>query len=179
MKVEIVDDFLSSYYADRLVDALSGIKVGEGMFPWTFTNGLNGKNYPGNFYFTQVLISNSKRYPNEFIELFYPILNQLQVPLDDVWRLKANLYPFTHRRVHHLPHTDYEPDQGITTALYYVNTNNGVTIFDGKKTIKSKKNRVALFDGSNKHHSTTATDCNYRCTINIDYRKGVGRYPGT
>ena len=81
-----------------------------------------------------------------------------------------NLYPRTQRRVHHSTHIDYQPNSGLRTCLYYVNTNNGVTIFDGKKTVKSIKNRIALFDGSIPHHSTTLTDVNYRCSINIDYK---------
>ena len=40
---------------------------------------------------------------------------------------------------------------------------------DRKKTIKCKKNRAIIFDGSILHHSTTPTDVNYGCSINIDY----------
>ena len=81
-----------------------------------------------------------------------------------------NLYPRTHLRVHHEPHCDYEPDCGLRTCLYYVNDNNGMTVFDGKKKVRSKKNRAILFDGSNKHHSTTPTNCNWRCSINVDFK---------
>ena len=72
--------------------------------------------------------------------------------------------------VHHEPHTDYEPNLGLRTCLYYVNTNNGFTIFDGKRKIRSKKNRAIIFDGSIKHHSTTPTNCNWRGSINIDFK---------
>ena len=69
---------------------------------------------------------------------------------------------------------DYEPNSGLATALYFVNDNDGVTIFNRKKTIKSKENRIILFDGSNKHHPTTPTNVNWRSTINIDYIKKPG-----
>ena len=52
-------------------------------------------------------------------------------------------------------------------ARYLIN--NGFTVFDGKRKIRSKKNRAIMFDGSTKHHSTTPTDSNWRCSINIDY----------
>ena len=91
--------------------------------------------------------------------------------VQDLWRLKVNLYPRTQRRIHHESHVDYDPDSGFETCLYYVNTNNGITKFDGTfKSIKSKRNRIALFNGSNYHHSTSPTDSNYRTSVNIDYK---------
>ena len=35
---------------------------------------------------------------------------------------------------------------------------------------KCKNNRAIIFDGSIPHHSTTPTDVNYACSLNIDYR---------
>ena len=46
---------------------------------------------------------------------------------------------------------------------------NRLTIFDGKQKIKCKNNRAIIFDGSIPHHSTTPTDANYACSVNIDY----------
>ena len=124
----------------------------------------------GNYYFNHQVILNYKVQSDQWLPIFEPLISTIGISFDNVWRLKVNLYPRTQRRVHHAPHIDYRPNSGLRTCLYYVNTNNGVTIFDGKKTVKSKKNRAILFDGSNKHHSTTPTDCNYRCSINIDYK---------
>ena len=169
MKIEVVDNFLSDYHADTFVKVLDGIRVGKGCFPWYFNNGLNGVSKIGNYYFNHQLITDHK-VDSDWLPIFEPLISSIGISLDNVWRLKVNLYPRTQLRVHHQSHTDYQPDSGLKTCLYYVNTNNGVTIFDGKKTVKSVKNRIALFDGSNKHHSTTPTDCNYRSTINIDYK---------
>ena len=125
----------------------------------------------GNYYFNHILIDNYHIYNTDDLSIFSPILDMLKVPISDVYRLKVNLYPRTQWKVHHETHTDYPSGFDLTPALYYVNDNDGVTIFDGKKIVKSKKNRVALFDGSIMHHSTTPTKDNYRCTINIDYKK--------
>ena len=45
-----------------------------------------------------------------------------------------------------------------------------MTVFDGKRKVKSKKNRAIIFDGATMHHSTTPTDCNWRVSISIDYK---------
>ena len=170
MKIDIVDDFLPSYHADMYEKTFNGMKKGFGGFQWFFINDLNGKSYLGNYYFNNTVFSLENNINNQnLMPLFHPILFKLQVPLNRLWRLKVNLYTRTQLRVHHMSHTDYEPNSGLRTCLYYVNTNNGVTVFDGKKKIRSKKNRAILFDGSNTHHSTTPTDVNYRCSINIDY----------
>ena len=170
MKIEIVDNFLSDYCADSYVKIFNGIGQVATPFPWAFYNDLNGVERIGNYYFNHQLILNYKVKSNEWLSIFQPLISTIGIPFDNVWRLKVNLYPRTQRRVHHSTHIDYQPNSGLRTCLYYVNTNNGFTIFDGKRKIGSKKNRAILFDGSNKHHSTTPTDCNYRCSINIDYK---------
>ena len=170
MKIEIVDNFLSSYNSNILIKTLNGTKMGHGCFQWAFMNDMNYESYVGNYYFNHVLVVNYEVIDSHWMPLFIPLLDKLKIALSNVYRLKVNLYTRTQRRVHHSSHKDYNPNEGFRTALYYVNTNNGVTIFDGKRTVKSIENRIALFDGSNKHHSTTPTDCNYRSTINIDYK---------
>ena len=171
MKIEIVDNFLSDYWADTYVKIFDG-KQGKGgrNFPWFFSNDLNGVERMGNYYFNHQVILNYKVQSDQWLPIFEPLISTIGISFNNVWRLKVNLYPRTQRRVHHSTHIDYQPNSGLRTCLYYINTNNGVTIFDGKKTVKSIKNRIALFDGSIPHHSTTLTDVNYRCSINIDYK---------
>ena len=167
MELKIVDDFLSDYHANLISKSLRGID--DIPFPWYFINDLNGVERIGNYYFNHTLIDNYKHYSPNWLHLFTPIIDKLSISISNVYRLKVNLYPRTQRRVHHESHIDYESNSGLRTCLYYLNDNDGVTIFDGKNRIKSKRNRAALFDGSIKHHSTTPTNVNYRCTINIEY----------
>ena len=172
--IQIVDNFLSSYESDNLIKTFDGKIDGywaSELFPWTFINDLNGEEYLGNYYFNKILMKNYEvpsKNASYWMPLFEPLIKR--IGCRNIFRLKVNLYPRTHRRVHHSPHIDYESNSGLRTALYYVNTNNGFTFFDGTRSkVKSKENRIAFFDGSNKHHSTTPTDCNYRVTINVDY----------
>ena len=165
--MEIVDNFLSNYYCDQLSSCLIKDSYSD-PFPWYFADDLNGTNKIGNYYFNHTVVTDFKPV-SRYFPLFYSLISRLSLNSQQIMRLKVNLYPRTQRRVHHESHIDYESNSGLRTCLYYLNDNDGVTIFDGKNRIKSKRNRAVLFDGSIKHHSTTPTNVNYRCTINIEY----------
>ena len=180
MKFDIIENFLPEYQCKSLEDT-----VLSSDFPWYFNSKLNvteknvikpkTRNYLGNYYFYHYAYLRENPSNSRYLDAFTSILNKLSIPLDNVDRIKVNLYPRTNQLVHHLSHQDYTSKNqqrfGMRTALYYVNTNNGFTKFDGTfKRVKSKRNRIVLFDGSNPHHSTTTTDVNYRISVNYDYR---------
>ena len=176
MKIEIIDNFLSDYYADSYEKYFGGTENLCSQFKWFFMNNLNssseedGAKRLGNYYFNNTAIDDYKIFAEDQLPLYHPLLNKLGVEFSRIKRIKANLYPRTQFRDHHQSHRDYPADSGLRTCLYYVNTNNRFTIFDGKRKVKSKKNRAIFFDGSNMHHSTSPTDCNWGCSINIDYK---------
>ena len=166
--IEVYDNFLSSnhnYSYERIFSGDPNIA-----FPWFFINNLNGTKDRGNFYFSNITydsilnINDTSQYA-----IYEPLLNRLNITMSNVKRIKTNLYPLSGRRMHHSTHVDYEPNQGFRTCLYYVHESNRLTIFDGKQKIKCKNNRAIIFDGSIPHHSTTPTDANYACSVNIDY----------
>ena len=67
-------------------------------------------------------------------------------------------------------HKDCPWDFKWWTAIFYVNTNNGKTIFKhNKEQISSRENRVVIFDGRLKHAGTTCTDAKNRIVINLNY----------
>ena len=172
MKIEIIDNFLTSYQSNSYINSFNGMMEGTGLFPWYFCNNLNGEEKRGNFYFNHTVVQGFQVFNQEQVLLFNPLLSKLKISIDRVCRLKVNLYPWTGRRIHHQTHIDYDPGQNLTTCLYYVNDSNRVTVFDGKRKIRCKKNRAIIFDGSNRHHSTTPTDANYGVSINIEYKEG-------
>lgn len=82
-------------------------------------------------------------------------------------RIKANLYPNQNEFVYHNEHRDYkEPHRG---AILYINTNNGFTVLEDGTKIESIRNRLLLFDSSQKHRSTNCTDDWGRLIINFNY----------
>ena len=172
MKIDIVDNFLDVEKCDKIENFFTAPQ-----FPWFLKTNLNNNDSLGNYYFTHVIIYNGKVITPIF-EILKPticfIMDKLGVSFQDMWRVKVNLYPWTHHRIHHSSHIDYESDEPLTTALYYVNNNDGDTVFDeSQRMIESKKNRIIFFNGSNLHHSTTPTNANQRCTINFDYRRNL------
>jgi len=168
MNIEIIDNFLPSYHNDFYNKTFNN-SIGD-PFSWFFVDELNNLNYKGNFYFCNNAYDLTLNVNNTSQHAMYqPLLNRLNITMSNVKRIKANLYPWKGRRIHHQTHTDYQPNLGLRTCLYYVNDSDRVTVFDGKKRIKCKNNRAILFDGSIPHHSTTPTDANYACSVNIDY----------
>ena len=164
MSFDIHDDYLT-------ISELAWVREGFSRdFPWFFHDHLNDESNDkpmlGNYYFNHCLIERGQVLSPEHLIVFRPLIDKLNIRLDDIMRMKANLYPRTQRRVHHRSHVDYQPGSGFT-ALFYLNTNNGLTVVDGKKKIKSVENRMLFFDGSQKHHSTTCTNTNFRITVNF------------
>ena len=90
-------------------------------------------------------------------------------------RVKVNYLPQTEKRVTHDFHVDIEDSnapKNINTSIFYLNTNNGVTIFeDTKEEVESVSNRMITFPGHLRHTGTTHTDEDvpHRLLININY----------
>ena len=81
-------------------------------------------------------------------------------------RIKANLNVMTHEQVTYKKHKDQ--DFKCKAAIYYVNTNDGYTLFKNKK-INSVENRIVLFNSDEMHSSTNTTNCKSRIVINFNY----------
>ena len=112
-------------------------------FPWYFHDGVTTKN-DKKCYFTHILYSfdkiNSQFYKNivpEFIE---------KLKIKKLLRVKLNLYTQTHKIIGHHYHIDFQKPH--TTALFFINENNGFTIFKKPfKKIKSEENKCVIFNG--------------------------------
>ena len=99
-----------------------------------------------------------------------PIVSKLmeKIPHEQIIRAKVNLYPRTHEIVKHNFHTDRD-NFPVKAALFYVNNNDGYTSFEDDGFISSIRNRMLLFNGKERHRSTTCTNANARINININY----------
>jgi hypothetical protein len=69
--------------------------------------------------------------------------------------------------IEHGTHIDSE--RSIKAAVYYVNSNNGKTIFESGEEIESVENRLVIFDANHPHRSTNCTDEWRRITVNFNY----------
>tara|TARA_Y100000592_G_scaffold56378_1_gene88559 strand:- start:883 stop:1365 length:483 start_codon:yes stop_codon:yes gene_type:complete len=104
---------------------------------------------------------------SDFFNILNPILDYLKPKA--LVRIKTNLIYKSEKLNIHGYHIDYNY-KNLKTAVYYVNTNDGFTIFqkDNKK-VNSKKNRIVIFDSDNKHSGTNCTDKPFRIAINFNY----------
>lgn len=134
-------------------------------FGWIYTDYVSDKEEKlDNFYFIHLFYKDYQ--PNShFFTLLWPLLNVLKAK--SLVRIKGNLYIRTKEREIHPFHTDYKEEH--KGAIFYLNTNNGLTILEDGTEIKSIGNRLLLFDSSKPHKSASCTDEKYRTNININY----------
>jgi hypothetical protein len=157
--MQIFDNFLSKEEYLKIKNYML-----NSYFSWNLTTIVSNKNEnlptPASYYFTHEFWSGFHTEPET--QAFAPILNQIECK--SIIRIKGNLYPSTETIVHHIDHIDYEfPHRG---AIFYINTNNGLTIVDDKE-VESIENRLLLFDPTVPHHSTTCT--NDKCRVNVNF----------
>tara|TARA_R100000278_G_C5399626_1_gene139091 strand:- start:51 stop:536 length:486 start_codon:yes stop_codon:yes gene_type:complete len=160
MSLQIKENFLSE---KEYIDIYSLLT--SDYFPWYF-NGYKSSPVEKklfNYQFTHSFYNNDK-VNSDYFNALQPILTKLNYL--SLIRIKANLNPISNKLIEYEPHKDklYK----CKVAIYYVNTNNGYTMIKDEK-IKSKKNRMVLFDSTLEHYGTNSTDCNNRMVINFNY----------
>lgn len=159
---KVIDNFLSQEEFEKVKNF-----VLNPHFPWNLTtvvtNDEENLPIPASYYFTHEFWSGF--HTESEAQIFAPILNEIDCRA--IMRIKGNLYPSTETIVHHDNHIDYEfPHRG---AIFYLNTNNGLTILEDEIEVESVENRLLLFDPSKPHHSTTCTDTKCRVNVNFNF----------
>ena len=166
MNREILDNFLDKDSFLSIQETLFGPN-----FPWYFQQGVSyrhgyGADYLHNYQFTHLFWNaTDTMIRSHFFSVLDPLIEKLN-PIA-VLRIKANLMAVTENRVVHQMHTDL--DLKCKTAIFYVNTNNGATIFEDGEEVSSVENRLLIFDSTLRHTSSSCTDKKVRCVININY----------
>ena len=131
-------------------------------FPWYF---MPFKVHEGddNYQFYHLFIAKGKVLSNYF-DILHPILKKLGVK--EILRIKANLTLKQNEHIQSDMHVDFKD---CKTAIFYLNTNNGYTLFAKGNKILSQENRVVEFDSNLKHCAVDHTDIKYRIVINFNY----------
>jgi hypothetical protein len=138
-------------------------------FPWYYNEGILALEDTrlNQYQFTHTFYRDSLSLSHNF-EILTPIIKKIN-PVA-LMRAKANLNPRTEEIFEHGYHTDYDnPPSNQRTAVFYVNTNNGLTVFEDGTKIESVENRLVSFKTSLLHTGTTCTDVNRRVLINFNY----------
>ena len=158
----IEDNFLGDEDFCHLESLLMGM-----YFPW-FYNDRRVRKGDGQYQFVHQFYRDYCP-QSEFISCLDPILEQLHPAA--LIRIKANLNPKSDKIKDSLYHCDMGGG-GWTTGIYYVNTNNGYTLFEDGTKVKCVANRFVSFPSTLKHAGSTCTDDNTRVVININYVQG-------
>jgi hypothetical protein len=158
--MKIIDNFLPDYQFKQIQSIVLSDSI-----PWTFSNGIANDDIPrGSFQFVHYYFDDGKLF-KDGPSVLAPCLKELKVGA--VFSIKCNL---TSRTLFHRKtgwHTDNLPCS--TTAVYYINTNNGWTEFKKGGKVKSVENRMLIFDSSLEHMGVTCTDQKSRVVINFNY----------
>lgn len=162
----IIDNYLSEYdFKIIKFQFLNNIN-----FDWKFNPVLGGEynfsclNEKKAFQFTHSLYENFK--PNsDYFKYIKPFIKKLNPK--SLIRIKLNLTTRTENIIKDEFHKDQDFDHKV--AIFYLNSNNGYTLFENGKKINSVENRMLLFDGSLRHLGTNCTDKQRRVVINFNY----------
>ena len=111
------------------------------------------------------------QFVSEHHPLVYPILANLDAKV--LLRIKFNLGIRTPEIIERKMHQDYydviPENVPYKVAIFYLNTNDGYTLFESGDKVESVANRIVMFDGKLKHCGTTCTNSNTRVVLNINY----------
>jgi hypothetical protein len=135
-------------------------------FPWYLQNGILSKE-DGHRQFVHNFYNDTDYVNSSYFELLKPILQKLKIKA--LLRIKANLLIKTNKIIEHGFHCDFKY-KGATTAIFYMNTNNGYTKFKKNNTvINSEENKLIYFNNKMEHTGSTCTDKDFRIVINFNY----------
>ena len=165
------DNFLSQQDFETIRDTITA-----GEFQWSFSQYVDSPNEestPGQFVHTVY----SGCVPcSQFYNSLVPIIEH-KLGISALYRIKLNLQPrlpepFTYMFHSDLSH-DFEEDVAShwTTAILYINTNNGFTEFEDGVKVESVANRLVMFPSNFKHRGITQTDEQTRIMINFNFLK--------
>ena len=166
MDLEIIDNYLPSYYFERIKNTI----LEDSMFSWKWQDGVTSDHEPNYFQFVHSFYDyeyeNSKSY---YLDILQIMESRLGVKH---WRsIKANLNPRTIFKRFHGWHADYPAPQYKPgkTAILYLNTNNGCTRFKKGGKVKCVENRLAIFDAYSIHSGVTCTNQKRKVVVNFNY----------
>tara|TARA_B100000131_G_scaffold224145_1_gene215776 strand:+ start:668 stop:1201 length:534 start_codon:yes stop_codon:yes gene_type:complete len=172
VKVRVIDNFLSPTEFKKIKEIMMGDYL-----PWYYNRGIVINNdKPGNYQLTHLFYANREpdgreRMSDNCSIVCENLMTKLGISSKSrLIRIKANMNPqtFFHRNGGY--HMDYIDEvEKVTTAVYYVNTNNGWTHIKGYGKVKCKENRIALFDSRTQHAGFSCTDQDVKVVININY----------
>lgn len=162
-KVKIIDNFLDK----EVFEKIQHVCIHSAQFPWYYNESVvYSEKVLGRYQFTHIFYDDMSPKSN-YYDMLIPIIDKLNVL--SLIRIKANLIVRDQEIIEHGYHTDVNSCKINKTAVLYLNTNNGYTLFRDGSAVSSVQNRIAIFNSDVEHTGTTCTDQNCRVVINFNY----------
>ena len=165
MKPMVIDNFIDQDSLKTLKDVMLG-----GSFSWGFSDAVDYPDDKDRFQFFHSFYKEESGPSSIFCGLLDPILRKIKYK--ELYRIKANLLTRTSKIVINSFHTDISENMGVipyTTAIFYINSNDGYTEFEDGTKVESVANRFISFPEDTKHRGTSCTDEKIRVVINFNY----------
>ena len=168
MDIHVVDDFIPEHKFKDLEFMMM-----SHAFEWYWSDGQAEIPQTDRFMFNHLFYKCGTKFGDDYIgsgpnsnhyDLINPCIRQLRAKT--IRRIKANLTTITTSHEEGGYHTDYSD---ITTAVYYINTNNGYTQFKDGTKVESVANRAVIFDSNLEHQGVSCTDEKRRVVINFNF----------
>jgi len=163
------DNLLPKIFLDKLENILKGNN-----FQWYFQNATVPnikKESLNNFMFTHNLYND--RQLSDWFPTFEPILYYIneKFKINQLLRMKLNLYTNQHRKIKHGSHQDFpnQQNENIKIGLLNFTTCDGGTNIN-KEVYKSKENQLLVFNNTEKHFGITQTNTPTRIVLNIGWK---------
>jgi len=101
-------------------------------------------------------------------DVLYNLLDKLakKINFKQILRIRSSLFTRRGRPHPDAFHVDYKFDHKV--CIFYVNTNNGYTLFKDGEKVESVANRLLIFDGLKEHATVVQSDTSARYIININ-----------
>lgn len=169
--IKVIDNYLMPYEYDMIRAYFEGDMDNgtvDGSCNWNFVDGC-AQLGDGHFHFNSLIHSMFEvRVPRAY-ELLKPLIERTN--MSSIARIKANCMLKTHELMVFTNgfHDDYPPESNIITGIYYINTNDGYTLFEDGQKCESVANRFCMFPSGMKHTATTCTTTNRRLLINFNF----------
>jgi len=167
--MEIKDNFLSEREFTELQKNIMGP-----YFPWYYNEFIAYENDESEHSYQLVhIFCNNGEINSDLFNILEPIWEVINPK--EIIRAKVNLGPRKSTTEHHEGgwHTDFteipEEVKNLTTAVFYLNNNNGYTLFEDGTKVESVENRFASFPTLTPHTAVSQTDSKIRVVLNLNY----------
>lgn len=163
--MRIVDDFLDQAVFEQIQN-----QVMSSYFPWYYNSGVLGAadiGTNGPFQFIHRLYEETEGPLSQALQIFDPLFEKIGV--ETLIKAKLNLGTRDGEHIEGGWHTDYPKYRKHKTAVFYLNSNNGYTLFEDGTKVETIQNRFAEFDSNTNHTGVSQTDQQVRVVLNLNY----------